>query len=56
VAWVATAAILLLSAPLSRGLGSRGLAAIARLMGLILITVAVQLFLNGLSRFLQLTA
>jgi multiple antibiotic resistance protein len=56
VAWFATAAILLLSAPLSRALGSRGLAAIARLMGLILITVAVQLFLNGLSRFLQLTA
>jgi multiple antibiotic resistance protein len=56
VAWFATAVILLLSAPLSRALGSRGLAAIARLMGLILITVAVQLFLNGLSRFLQLTA
>lgn len=53
VAWCATSAILLLSAPLSRALGTRGLAAMARLMGLILITVAVQLFLNGLSRFLQ---
>lgn len=53
VAWFATSVILLLSAPLSRALGSRGLAAMARLMGLILVTVAVQLFLNGLSAFLK---
>ncbi len=52
-AWLASSIILLLSAPLSRALGSHGLAAVERLMGLILITVAVQLFLNGLSRFLQ---
>jgi multiple antibiotic resistance protein len=56
MAWLATSVILLLSAPLSRALGSRGLAAMARLMGLILVTVAVQLLLNGLRSFLHLTA
>jgi multiple antibiotic resistance protein len=56
MAWFATSVILLLSAPLSRALGSRGLAAMARLMGLILVTVAVQLFLNGLRSFLHFTA
>jgi multiple antibiotic resistance protein len=56
MAWFASSVILLLSAPLSRALGSRGLAAMARLMGLILVTVAVQLFLNGLRSFLHFTA
>lgn len=51
-AWAASAVILLLSAPLSRLLGSRGLIALERLMGMVLTMVAVQMFLTGLGKFL----
>lgn len=48
IAW-STTAILLLAAPvLYRLLRERGLTAVERLMGMILIMVAVQMFLNGL--------
>jgi MarC family membrane protein len=53
-AWLAGSAILLLSAPLSRLLGSRGLIAAERLMGMILTIIAVQMFLTGLGKFLGL--
>ena len=52
-AWAATALILALSSSLSRFLGKRGLVAIERLMGMILITLAVQMFLSGLREFLE---
>jgi multiple antibiotic resistance protein len=52
-AWVLTAAVLLLSVPLSRFLGRRGLVAIERLMGMILTTIAVQMFLTGVALFLD---
>lgn len=52
-AWAATALILALSSSLSRFLGRRGLIAIERLMGMILITLAVQMFLSGLREFLD---
>jgi MarC family membrane protein len=52
IAWSITAVILLLSAPLGRLFGQRGLLALARLMGMILITIAVQMFLSGLQKFL----
>jgi multiple antibiotic resistance protein len=51
-AWAATAGILILSSSLSRFLGKRGLVAIERLMGMILVTLAVQMFLSGLREFL----
>jgi len=54
IAWAITSCVLVLSAPLSRLLGPRGLNALERLMGLILTTVAVQLFLSGLKAFLAL--
>ncbi len=47
LAWLASAAILLLSTTLASLLGKRGLCAIERLMGLILTAVAVEMFLNG---------
>jgi len=47
-AWLATAAVLLLSARFGRRLGKRGMAAIERLMGLILITISVEMFLEGI--------
>lgn len=52
-AWVATSVILLFGARLSRLLGRRGLAAMERLMGLILVTIAVQMMLTGVAEFLR---
>lgn len=48
-AWVASSAILLASTPLSRIMGIRGLVATERLMGMILVMIAVQMSLNGLN-------
>ncbi len=39
---------------LSNYLGERGLIAIERLMGMILITIAVQMTMTGMGRFLAL--
>jgi len=47
-AWGASAAILLAAPLLQRALGERGLVAMERLMGLVLVALAVQLFLDGL--------
>ncbi len=49
IAWVATLIILLSSSFLKEILGWRGILAIERLMGLILILIAVQMFMSGLS-------
>ncbi|MGH7726525.1 MAG: YhgN family NAAT transporter [Candidatus Eiseniibacteriota bacterium] len=51
IAWAASAAILLSSGVLVRLLRKRGLIAMERLMGMILVMLAVQLFLDGLSRY-----
>jgi multiple antibiotic resistance protein len=51
IAWAATGAILLSSTFLYRLLGERGLIAIERLMGMLLVMVAVQMLLNGLRSF-----
>jgi len=47
-AWIATAIILTLGGRLARLLGPKGLVAMERLMGLLLVAVAVQLLLEGL--------
>lgn len=52
IAWAATTAILLLSGFLKAILGERGLTACERLMGLVLTPVAVQMFLDGIVKFL----
>jgi len=52
-AWCATGAILLFAASFSRMLGERGLSAVERLMGMLLTTVAVQMFLSGMHDFLS---
>ncbi|HJL66112.1 MAG: MarC family protein [Arenicellales bacterium] len=54
LAWLATASILLLSNHLFRLLGTRGLIAIERLMGMVLIIISVQMLLDGIARYLQL--
>jgi multiple antibiotic resistance protein len=46
-AWLLTAVILLMSGLFFRVLGQRGLFAMERLMGMVLIMVAVQMFLDG---------
>jgi multiple antibiotic resistance protein len=51
-AWAATFIILLSSTFLLRFLTKRGLLALERLMGMVLVAVAVQLFLDGLSSYL----
>jgi multiple antibiotic resistance protein len=48
LAWLASAAILVLGGRLSRFLGKRGLLALERLMGLLLVALAVEMFIEGL--------
>jgi multiple antibiotic resistance protein len=50
-AWAATAIILLAATPLHRVLGERGLTAVERLMGMILVMMAVQMMLNAVKTF-----
>ncbi len=52
-AWVVTFIVLFLSTYIVDFLTKRGLAAIERLMGMVLVAVAVQLFLDGLSSYLK---
>lgn len=53
IAWAASLIILLASSWLKSILGWRGITALERLMGLVLILIAVQMFLGGLGAFLQ---
>jgi len=53
LAWVATAVILLSSTVLYRLLKERGLIAVERLMGMLLVMLAVQMFINGLAKFVR---
>ena len=52
VAWALSGAILLSSTFFYRVLRARGLIAMERLMGMVLVMIAVQLFMNGLRTFL----
>ena len=53
IAWVATLVILFLGSDLRRILGDRGLMAMERLMGMILVLIATQMLLNGLVETLK---
>lgn len=53
IAWALSAVILLSSTALYRVLRQRGLIAMERLMGMVLVMVAVQMFMNGVSQFLR---
>jgi multiple antibiotic resistance protein len=53
LAWLATAIILMSSSVFARYLGERVLIAVERLMGMLLVTVAVQMLLNGLGQFIR---
>lgn len=54
IAWLATAVVLMVSTALQRFLGVRGVMAVERLMGMLLVTVAVQMFLDGVAEYLTL--
>jgi multiple antibiotic resistance protein len=53
-AWLASATILMLSSTLNRLLGERGLTAIERLMGMILIMISIQMLLDGIGKYYSL--
>lgn len=53
IAWSLTTVILVLSPYMLRYLGDKFLRATERLMGMLLILIAIQMFLDGLSQFLR---
>lgn len=53
VAWVLTAAILLAAPFLYRVLRQRGLIAMERLMGMLLVMISVQMLMNGVTAFMH---
>jgi multiple antibiotic resistance protein len=52
-AWVVSAVILLFSGLFHKLLGERGLSAVERLMGMILIMIAIQMLLDGVSAYIS---
>ena len=53
LAWGATCVILYFASGMRRFLGERGLIALERLMGMVLITVSIQMLMNGVDQFLR---
>jgi multiple antibiotic resistance protein len=53
LAWAVTAVILLSSTIFYRLLKERGLIAVERLMGMLLVMLAVQMFINGVAKFMK---
>ena len=51
VAWFFTALILIYSTKLYKVLGQRGLTAMERLMGMLLVMISIQMLLNGVLDF-----
>ncbi|GAA0372568.1 YhgN family NAAT transporter [Bowmanella denitrificans] len=52
-AWLASSAILMFSGLFHRLLGERGLTAVERLMGMILAMISIQMFLDGIAKYLE---
>lgn len=52
-AWIISATVLMFSSVFLRALGQRGLNAIERLMGMILIMISVQMFLDGIMKYVE---
>ncbi|MBE2285596.1 MAG: hypothetical protein IAE77_19190 [Prosthecobacter sp.] len=53
IAWTITAAVLLCAPAIARVLKEKGSLAVERLMGMLLVMVAVQMFLNGIEHYLK---
>jgi multiple antibiotic resistance protein len=52
VSWLATGVIIMLSGPLARLIRKRGLIAVERLMGMLLVAVAIQMLMSGIASFM----
>jgi multiple antibiotic resistance protein len=52
LAWGATAIILLLASRVRAYLGRRGMVAVERLMGMVLVAIAIQMFLSGVEHYI----
>jgi MarC family membrane protein len=52
IAWFASGLILMCAGPLAKVLRNRGLIAIERLMGMILVAIAIQMLMNGVAQFI----
>ncbi len=55
LAWLVTGAIIATSGTLARVLGRKGLIAIERLMGMLLIAVSIQMIMTGVAQFVAAT-
>ena len=53
LAWLAAAVILYFAGNLRRVLGERGLTAMERLMGMLLVLVAVEMLMSGIAQYLD---
>lgn len=53
LAWLASALILLATDPMLRVLGQRGIRAVEKLMGMLLIMISIQMLLDGLGAYLE---
>ena len=56
LAWLVTGVILLCATPLAKALSNRGLIAIERLMGMVLVAIAIQMLLDGIAQFVAALA
>ncbi len=56
IAWAAAAVILMAATVLYKFLGERVLTAVERLMGMLLVAISVQMFLDGIGTYLKLAA
>ena len=54
LAWLATGIVLFFASGFARFLGSRGLVAVERLMGMLLVIVSVEMILSGLRQYLAI--
>ena len=54
LAWIGASVILFLSSDLRRVLGDRGLTALERLMGMLLVIVSVEMLMQGIGQYLGL--
>lgn len=52
-AWFASGLILMCAGPLAKVLRNRGLIAIERLMGMVLVAIAIQMLMNGIAQFIE---
>lgn len=52
IAWAATAVILLMASRVRGYLGQKGVIAMERLMGMVLVAIAIQMFLSGIERYI----